>query len=321
MLDAFTGEEKAITAHLSSCGAWTNLYHRFDGCLSLLLRLSPGSPDSSLPAPLVLAEEYRRYSEVELKSLEMSEPNVPLLDYAEYKLATDESWNNMEEVLRIDNIVRSRLGFPLKLEAYKQPWSIPESDRKTVATLELCFQIFSEIDLEVAHLAMEDPESATISLNGREISAASLDGWWVDKAIRRFPIQDGIRKGTNELLIQIPFGLLTNVERVYILGSFGVRSSGRHVVLVPEPATIRFGDWTRQELSFYAGNATYNCAITIPSSSQPIAVCSSIPRTALDRHCRRCSKGCHHLRAVYSRARTIRTRETYPSDPLLLEQV
>jgi hypothetical protein len=64
MLDAFAGEEKAIPAHMSPCGTWTKLYHRFDGCLSLLLRRSPGSPESSLPAPLILAAEYRRHSEV-----------------------------------------------------------------------------------------------------------------------------------------------------------------------------------------------------------------------------------------------------------------
>jgi hypothetical protein len=43
----------------------------------------------------------------------MAEPNVLLLNYAEYKLETDESWNSMEEVLRIDNIVRSRLEIAL----------------------------------------------------------------------------------------------------------------------------------------------------------------------------------------------------------------
>ncbi len=72
-------------------------------------------------------------------------------------------------------------------------------------------------------MAMEDPELATITLNGHEISSAPSDEWWVDRAIRRLPIQDRIRKGRNELLIRVPFGLLKNVERVYILGSCGVQ--------------------------------------------------------------------------------------------------
>jgi hypothetical protein len=226
ILNAFTGDEKAIAAPISTCGQWTNFSHTFDRCSSLLLRLSPGSPDSTLPAPLVLTQEYRRCNELEQKSVEMSEPNVLLLDYAEYKLETDESWSAVEEVLQIDNIVRTRLGMPLKLEAYKQPWSISQHELKAVKVLELRFQIISEIDLEIAYLAMEDPESATITFKCHELSAASSNEWWVDKAIRKLPILGGVKRGTNTLLIKIPFGLLTTVERVYILGHFGVRLSG-----------------------------------------------------------------------------------------------
>ncbi|KAE9378843.1 hypothetical protein N431DRAFT_477990 [Stipitochalara longipes BDJ] len=281
MLDAFTGEEEAIPAQISPCGGWTNLHHRFDGCSSILLRLSAGLPDFTLPAPLVLAEEYRRSGEVELKSVEMSESNVLLLDYAEYKLETDENWGAMEEVLRIDNIVRTRLGMPLKLEAYKQPWSISQHERKTITRLELRFQILSEIELEVAHLAMEDPESATITLNDHELPTTSSNQWWVDKAIRQLPVRGGIKKGINTLLVKIPFGLLTNIERVYLLGSFGVRLSGRNAALVAEPDTVKFGDWTRQGLPFYAGNITYNCALEAPSPLQPIALCVPRFRTPL----------------------------------------
>jgi hypothetical protein len=77
-----------------------------------------------------------------LKHVDMSESNVLLLDYADYKLEGDGNWNDMEEVLRIDNIIRSRLGMPLKLEAYPQQWSISEEERKPVAKLELRFRFF-----------------------------------------------------------------------------------------------------------------------------------------------------------------------------------
>jgi hypothetical protein len=66
-----------------------------DGCSSLLLRLSPGAPDPTLHPPLILTEEYRGYAEVQLKRMDMPESNVLLLDYADYKLEDDESWNSM----------------------------------------------------------------------------------------------------------------------------------------------------------------------------------------------------------------------------------
>jgi hypothetical protein len=158
IMDPFTGTEKVIPSELSSCGHWTNINQRMDGCSSLLLRLSPGAPNPTLHHPLVLAEEYRRYAESQLKRVDMSTSNMLLLDYAGYKFEDDESWNSMEEVLRIDNIIQSRLGMPLKLEAYKQPLSISEEERKPVAKLELRFRFFSEVKIENAQLVMEEPE-------------------------------------------------------------------------------------------------------------------------------------------------------------------
>jgi hypothetical protein len=67
------------------------------------------------------------------------------------------------------------------------------------------------------------------------------------------------------------------MSNVYIQGSFGVRLRGRQTILAPHrPDELSFGDWTRQELPFYARDITYHCSITAPSPAQPVALC--IPR-------------------------------------------
>ena len=66
----------------------------------------------------------------EVDSYEMSEPNVLMLDQAEYAL-DDEDYRPCEEVLRIDNILRAQLGYPLKMEALAQPWKMCIRDRST----------------------------------------------------------------------------------------------------------------------------------------------------------------------------------------------
>jgi len=59
--------------------------------------------------------------------------------------------------------------------------------------------------------------------------------------------------------------------------ALGCRLRGRQAILVPHsPDKLSFGDWTRQELPFYAGDITYHCSITAPSPAQPVALC--IPR-------------------------------------------
>ena len=281
MLDPFTGEERDLASDVSRDQQWTVLNHYFNGCSSLLLRLSPGRPRPDLFKPLVLADNYRAYEEVKLLNVKFSESNVLLLDYAEYKLNTESDWHAAEEILRIDNIVRKELGIPLKLEAYRQPWSIPNEKRKPLATLMLRFTFTSEYDIEEpTALALEDPQSHTISLNNETV-LSEPNGWWVDEAIKTIPLPlNVIKKGQNSLTLTCPVGLLTNLERVYLLGKFGVNLRGRLAALTPLDLenNTAFGDFTRQSLPFYAGNVEYNCTFTVPEPAQQIAL--YVPRFA-----------------------------------------
>ncbi|HHX02491.1 MAG TPA: hypothetical protein GX739_07490, partial [Firmicutes bacterium] len=106
-------------------------------------------------------------------------------------------------------------------------------------------------------LAMEEPEHATIFVNGEQVEPI-VDGYFVDKAIKTLPIPDLIA-GKNELLIEIPFGRRTNIEWFYLLGNFGVRVRGAHAMLESPPKVLAFGDWVPQGLAFYAGNVIYRC--------------------------------------------------------------
>ena len=85
-----------------------------------------------------------------------SEPNVSILDLAEYAFDGGE-WQSEEEILRIDNQFREKLGYPLRMEAFAQPWT---NDRVEgfEHTLSLRFHIHTEALLEGTFLAMENDE-------------------------------------------------------------------------------------------------------------------------------------------------------------------
>ncbi len=67
---------------------------------------SPLSPDSTVVWPVQPAYDQL---EVELEKVTLSEANVLLLDYAQYKLGDDVHWSKPTEVLRIDNEIRTYL--------------------------------------------------------------------------------------------------------------------------------------------------------------------------------------------------------------------
>jgi hypothetical protein len=188
----------------------------------------------------------------------LSEPNVLVLDMAEYSFDNGE-WQPKEEILRIDNLFRRELGFPTRHETFAQPWTLT-SVEKAEHKLGLRFIIHSDVDVSGAHLALENPLETEITVNGLRVDSKP-EGWFTDESIRCVPLPD-LLAGEIVIVLSIPFTKRTNVEWCYLLGQFGVEVAGRYSKIVPARKAIAFGDLTTQGLPFYAGNVTYICNVT-----------------------------------------------------------
>lgn len=289
-LDTFTAEERYLDRN--PVDGWTTFPYKFEGCASLLLRLRPST--EIIPRGLNFLENSNNTSklkekkisnyEIKLENVELSEPNVLMLDYAEYRL-DDEPWNPVTEVLKIDNLIRKRLGLPMKGSAWKQPWAIAPSERTSKANVTLRFSFESAfIVTQPTQLALEPMEYMQIYLNGIEIPRETnpvAQTWWVDEAIETASIPGKtIKAGKNVLTIVFPFGILTNIERLYLLGTFKVilRGGYRSILQPLEPKNLTWGDITTQGLPFYAGNVIYNCSLSVPSGQGKSTVILTVPR-------------------------------------------
>lgn len=222
---------------------------------SLLLALEPGR--SSLPAEKPAAAPTQ-LGELDARvPVSLSEPNVLVLDMPQYAL-DGEDWRPAEEILRLDNLVRQRLGFPLRCSAWAQPWVDPDRTPPQ-HELALRFVISSEIEADNVSLALESLEYTSIRFNGGDIEPKP-NGWFTDKAIRTVPLGK-LHKGENELVLRIRYGAKVMVEWCYLLGDFGVRVDGRFATVTAPVRSLAFGDWTTQGLPFYAGNVVYHCTV------------------------------------------------------------
>lgn len=190
-------------------------------------------------------------------SYRLTEPNVFLLDMAEYAF-DDGEFMPEEEILRIDNLFRKELGYPLRMEALAQPWTQKEEEIPR-HILKLRFTIDSETVVESAEIAMEHPENVRMEWNGEPINGAD-SGWFVDECIRKRKVGQ-IKKGKNQLVIHIPFQKKTNVEWCYLLGKFGVQVSGRMKKLIKMPGELHYGNFVNQGFPFYAGNMEYEVSV------------------------------------------------------------
>ncbi len=252
--DAFSGKSEPWAADYAD--GWTLVRANIPAAGGLLLTLSPGRQTAGTRADLRSWIETSRLDDPVAVSL--SEPNVLLLDQAEWRLVGDEHWQPAEEILRLDNLVRARLALPVRTGHICQPWA-DTAPSPVLAEVEMRFTVRSEVPVPGAHLAAELPPGSTMRVGEQSVPLLP-DGWWTDEAIETYPLPT-LPAGTHELVLRIPFKRLPGLEWCYLLGNFGVRVAGKRARIIAPVRQLSFGDWTTQGLPFYGGNVTYHCKL------------------------------------------------------------
>jgi len=252
LYDTMTGEIHPVAA--SYRGGNTILERPWYMHESMLLKLIPGKNEAGMS----FAEPDNgtadvRFGQVPVK---LEEPNMLLLDMAEYSFNGGEFYAE-EELLRMDNIVRRQLNIPVRRKEVVQPYLVAPDVPQNRLTLR--FNITSEVALSGLKLALEEPQSAQITLNGVQVPIVT-DGWYVDRSIQTVALPDFI-EGTNTLIVDVPIGRRTNLECFYLLGNFGVRVNGTGKTLTAPVKTLGWGDYSAQGLPFYTGNLFYQLKV------------------------------------------------------------
>ena len=251
LYDTATGSITPLAAEYKN--GKTIISRRMYGYDSLLLRLTEGVSNVKETAN---SPSYSEASLPDETDYTLSEDNVLVLDMAQYKLSGDADFSNEEEILRLDNHARHRLGLLERGGQRAQPWVIGEPDPVDQITLRFAFD--SEIAYDGAFLSLEELDKAiNVRLNGADVPKQPC-GKYVDIAIDKVPLPPIVR-GRNTLEVTYAYGEATNIESMFILGDFGVAVHGRHAAITEKPKTVCFGDLTRQGFPFYGGNITYNC--------------------------------------------------------------
>lgn len=225
---------------------------------SLLIKLlpHPGTSEPEKRAEGICAGTWDIKRPVTYRT---EEENVLLLDRAEFSFDGG-AFEPEEELLRLDNRLRERLGWPLRQKKIAQPWSMPEEAVRHHVTLR--FTVDSRVAMDRVFLAMEQSEKADILWNGETVHCEAA-GYFTDEAIKKLPLP-GLKKGENILTVTLPYLERGSLEWMYLLGQFGVQVSGAYKCITEKPETVGFGDISRQGLPFYGGNICYETQVDVP---------------------------------------------------------
>jgi hypothetical protein len=254
-LNTFTGTVTPLTAHEE--GPWTVVAWDFTAHGHALLSFAPPGPPTPAPATPVTAKWQETARLEDPVPVTLSEPNVLLLDQAQWKIDAG-PWQPLEEILRLENLVRIQLGLGPQTGGNAQPWT-DRAEAKILAQVTLRFTIVSDVAVTDPQLALEDAAARTVVFDGAPVRR-EVTGYYVDEAIPTVKLPS-FAAGTHSLEVTIPYHRKSVIEWHYLLGDFGVQVRGRHARIVAPVRTLAFGDWTGQGLPFYTGNVTYHATI------------------------------------------------------------
>lgn len=211
------------------------------------------------------AAPRRGYMEVARETLaggwgfHLDEPNVLVLDKPQLRIGGSE-WLEPMEVLKADQVLRSRLGLPRRGGAMVQPWARCKGTAKPVP---IALRYTIDVDdhlIGPLWLAIEAPDRYGISVNGGILASNSDDGWWVDRSIRRVRLDPALlHTGRNDIVMSMDFTEDDNLEASFLLGAFGVwlDDTGDRAKVAALPYKLQTKDWCGQGLPFYAGSVGY----------------------------------------------------------------
>jgi hypothetical protein len=125
-------------------------------------------------------------------------------------------------------------------------------------TASYTFEIEDEVDYSAFEAVIEGKDPAPkVILNGQLVQPTEC-GWWTDHSFLTYSIGKVLKSGTNRIdLITDPMNVFVEIEPVYILGNFQLKSSDKGFTIAA-PSNMELGSWKEQGWPFYARSVDYS---------------------------------------------------------------
>lgn len=207
----------------------------------------------------------------------LDEDNICVLDMAEWKI-DDAQWQDADEVLKVDSKIRDHFSIEHRGGCMLQPWFAKRFDSKIYGKVTLKYKfLIDTIPNDKVILACERPYLNSYSINGNKLTYNEADGFWIDECFKKIYIEPSYLKiGQNEISVELDFARTSNIEVLYLVGSFGVEFKENIPYLTSTPKILSFGRLDKQKLPFYTGKVTYKL-----TQEQYATKCNNIPDRVL----------------------------------------
>lgn len=205
----------------------------------------------------------------------LNEPNVCVLDVAEYRIDHGQ-WQSPVEVLRLEKRLREEYRLRERGWLTEQPWLLKWKDQKqkpqkTPGTVSLRFPFTIEQMAPIGYeLVLEAPEKFLVQINGKPLPLEHTGLVWVDVCFKRFSIPESyLVLGRNQMILTTDIAEDMELEAAYLLGDFALQIQDQEYTLCSLPEKLEFEDITTQGFPFYGSSYVYQLkGLELPASGE-----------------------------------------------------
>ncbi|HDY88010.1 MAG TPA: hypothetical protein ENH82_07855, partial [bacterium] len=201
-------------------------------------------------------------------------PNTLTIDYCDIKL------DSKEEKGLYTNAARRKIYQHFGLR--RDPWYGSYQYKTEILDLDnfpansgfeatFSFNIDEGVDKASLQAVVEQPNIFRVLVNGQPVEPRP-DEYWLDYDFKIFDIGKYIINGTNRITLRVsPFTINAELESIYILGNFGLRSQEKGWKIIPS-SQLSIGEWNKQGMPFYSDKVAYSKTYNLPSGDKKYIV-------------------------------------------------
>ena len=140
-------------------------------------------------------------------------------------------------------------------------YSEEEKNRVFEVKAKYTFHIAEELAGEL-YIASESPELFKVLVNGKVV--APTGRVYKDKAFMLYDIKEAAAVGENEVVLETGrYGVLVNLESIYVVGDFKLEKTDRGWALIREKTKPEIGNWAEKGYPYYSGAFDYKTKFTL----------------------------------------------------------
>jgi hypothetical protein len=226
-----------------------------------------------------ITEKPVRYDQVASSSpvkISRNEENVMMIDFCDIQIGKEIT----EDLNTYNAADKAYKNFGFK---NGNPWNTSVQFRRNIVDRDTFgtntgfsatyhFPVKGKFDFSQIKAVVERPGLWTISVNGTEVKPEP-GKWWLDRSFGVFNIGGLVRSGDNTISLKVsPMKVNAEIEPVYILGNFSVKSAEKGWEIEAPPAGYSNGSWKTQGLPFYSWGVSYGKEFNIENAEGNWAV-------------------------------------------------